>query len=101
MEQANRKEAPFLIQIGGTPGVTTQMSTEDFIAGSREQLEHVADVVDSAAAAFLRRLDGISIKPAEISLEFGVNVGGEAGIPFVTKGTVGANFKINVTWKPE
>ena len=32
----------------------------------------------------------------KVTLEFGVNIGGEAGIPYVTKGSVGSNLKITV-----
>jgi hypothetical protein len=32
----------------------------------------------------------------EVTLEFGVEVGGEAGIPYVTKGTAKSNLKITV-----
>jgi hypothetical protein len=35
----------------------------------------------------------------EVSLEFGVKVGGKAGIPFVTEGSAEANFKISIKWK--
>jgi hypothetical protein len=32
----------------------------------------------------------------EVTLEFGVEVGGEAGVPDVTKGTAKSNLKITV-----
>ena len=32
----------------------------------------------------------------KVTLEFGIKVGGEAGIPFVTKGTAESNLKITV-----
>jgi hypothetical protein len=32
----------------------------------------------------------------KVTLEFGINVGGEAGIPYITKGSVGSNIKISV-----
>ena len=32
----------------------------------------------------------------KVTLEFGVTVGGEAGVPYVTKGTVESNLKIQV-----
>jgi len=31
-----------------------------------------------------------------VTLEFGINVGGEAGIPYITKGSVESNLKIKV-----
>lgn len=32
----------------------------------------------------------------KVTLEFGVNVGGKAGIPFITEGSVGSNIKVTV-----
>lgn len=32
----------------------------------------------------------------KVTLEFGITVGGEAGVPYVTKGTVESNLKIKV-----
>jgi hypothetical protein len=32
----------------------------------------------------------------KVTLEFGINIGGEMGIPYVTKGSVGSNLKITV-----
>lgn len=32
----------------------------------------------------------------KVTLEFGVTVGGEAGVPYITKGTVESNLKIKV-----
>ena len=42
----------------------------------------------------LKRVDVANISKA--TLEFGVEMGGEAGIPYVTKGTVKSNLKIQV-----
>ncbi|MCX7066179.1 MAG: CU044_2847 family protein [Methylococcales bacterium] len=32
----------------------------------------------------------------KVTLEFGINVGGAAGIPYITKGSIGSNLKITV-----
>lgn len=37
--------------------------------------------------------------PKSVSFEFGLQLGGEAGIPFVTKGSANANIKITATWE--
>ena len=38
----------------------------------------------------------------KVTLEFGINVGGEAGLPYITKGSIGSNLKITVecSFKP-
>jgi hypothetical protein len=41
-----------------------------------------------------------TIKPSEVKLTFGVKLGGEAGVPFVEKGTAEANVTIALTWSP-
>jgi Trypsin-co-occurring domain 1 len=38
-------------------------------------------------------------KPKELSLEFGVTLAGEAGIPLVTNGSVEATFKVTAIWE--
>jgi hypothetical protein len=38
-------------------------------------------------------------KPETVEVEFGVKLGGEGGVPMVTKATAEANFKIKIGWK--
>ncbi|MBW4625553.1 MAG: hypothetical protein KME49_08625 [Brasilonema octagenarum HA4186-MV1] len=37
-------------------------------------------------------------KPNKVTLEFGLQMGGEAGIPLVAKGTSQANVKVTLEW---
>lgn len=37
-------------------------------------------------------------KPDEFSVEFGVTLAGEAGVPLVTKGEASASFKVTAKW---
>ena len=103
LDKSTSNEPEFFIQVGGTAssGVTPQMSVQDFIAGSKEQFKKIADVVEAAGQAFIQRISTLASKPTECSIEFGINAGGEAGVPFVTKGTVGANFTVTISWKTE
>ncbi|MGK7873693.1 MAG: CU044_2847 family protein [Xenococcaceae cyanobacterium] len=39
-----------------------------------------------------------SLAPSKVTLEFGLQAGGETGIPFVTKGTAQANVKVTIEW---
>jgi hypothetical protein len=50
------------------------------------------ELVESAQKQFIK------LKPSELSLEFGVSLGGELGVPFVTKGTGEATFTVTATW---
>ncbi|MEA5467812.1 CU044_2847 family protein [Spirulina sp. 06S082] len=38
------------------------------------------------------------LKPSKITLEFGLQLGGETGIPLVTKGTAQANVAVTIEW---
>ncbi len=38
--------------------------------------------------------------PEKVSVEFGVKLGGEVGVPMLTKASGEANFKVSVEWKP-
>jgi hypothetical protein len=40
-----------------------------------------------------------AMKISEGTIEFGVELGGEMGVPLITKGEARANFKITLTWK--
>ena len=96
-----------LIQVDDPPEVLQARRTGGATAGVAEparvlaKLEDAADTIaDTCRTLFGRMLakfdDG---RPDELGLEFGVTLGGEAGIPFVTKGTAEATFKVTATWK--
>jgi hypothetical protein len=76
------------------------------IAGAAEKVVgHLRDIGRSAAdvcnEVYGNALDALKVaKPSELALEFGLTLGGEAGIPFVSKGTAEATFKITATWSP-
>lgn len=38
-------------------------------------------------------------KPSELEIEFGLKLGGEAGVPLVTKGTTEANITVKAKWQ--
>jgi hypothetical protein len=79
--------------------VTPEASTDKFILATQEKLEKVAICVRDTAGWLLGAISKLPLPPREFELEFGVSVGGEAGVPFVTKGTVDTNFKVKITWK--
>jgi Trypsin-co-occurring domain 1 len=43
-------------------------------------------------------VDGV-MSPSKVTMEFGLQAGGEKGIPFVTKGTAQANVKVTIEWE--
>jgi hypothetical protein len=39
------------------------------------------------------------VRPDEMTLEFGIKLGGKTGVPFVTEGSAEGTFKVTATWK--
>jgi len=89
-----------LIQVAHVSGaVSPQSNSEAFTAATEKRLDEVASLIRNSCSKMATGLLGMASSPAEIQMEFGVDVGGEAGVPFVTKGTINANFKVSVTWR--
>ena len=58
-------------------------------------LEDGLDVLKPALESIARRLE--AARPQEFSVEFGIKVGGEAGM-FIAKGTAEVNFLVTMKW---
>jgi Trypsin-co-occurring domain 1 len=65
----------------------------DDAEGIPKDVIRMINEVGAAAKVAAERL-----QPDALSMEFGLEVGGEAGVPFVTKGTATANFTVSVEW---
>jgi len=90
----------FLIEVARTTsgGARPEMAVDTIIDGTRETLEAVASILETSCQAFVQKIGELSAKPSEITIEFGVDATGEAGIPLITKGSLGANFKVGLKW---
>ena len=88
----------YYIQIS-RPGMEPQAGLEGLVEGSAERFHTISTMVEHASEALVHKLRSLEIAPKSCSIEFGVDVGGEAGIPLITKGTIGANFKVTVCWE--
>lgn len=100
---AQKEQAPELyIQIrAGSSAVKPQGVTEDFIRATEERMRQVSSVIRTGCKDLIKDITGMPNPPAEVEIEFGVDVGAEGGVPFITKGSISANFKISATWKSE
>ncbi|XZN96727.1 MAG: CU044_2847 family protein [Microcoleus sp.] len=61
----------------------------------------VSSTVNGYAEILLDAIqDGVvnKLAPSKVIMEFGVQAGGETGVPFVTKGSAQANVKITIEW---
>ncbi|MDB5679164.1 CU044_2847 family protein [Sphingomonas bacterium] len=96
----DQEQVVFYVQVDPqTRGFALEGNSERFVEATQQTLQNVVGVVKDSCEAFIQKIEGLPSKPKELALEFGVDVSGEAGIPFVTKGSIGANFKITLTWK--
>jgi hypothetical protein len=65
------------------------------------KLESIGSAAGEACTTLFDKLHSAltGVKPDEITVEFGLALGGEASVPFVAKGTAEAAFKVSATWK--
>ena len=59
-------------------------------------IERELAAITAVAETLVGRLKVLT--PGTIEIEFGVELGGEIGIPLITKGEAKANFKITLKW---
>jgi hypothetical protein len=69
--------------------------------GVVDRLEEAADGIRAVCVKLHEKAYGALAdrKPKKFTIEFGVTLGGEAGVPLVTKGTASATFKVTATWE--
>jgi hypothetical protein len=91
---------PFYIQVDRDIAgqVKPEFNTEKFVKGTTERLQQISALVKVANKWLSEELNAMEQPPSSCSLEFGIDVGGEVGIPFITKGTIEANFKVTIGW---
>jgi hypothetical protein len=95
------------VEVIGDPLVDAELIGAEGFAPAGDPAKELANRVDQMArsgAAMCKKVyeqmvDGLgNVKPDELALEFGLAIGGEAGIPVVTKVTGEATFKVSATW---
>lgn len=76
-----------------------------FDADPTQRLQHFTDSMQQTVRSYAETVltavrTGVEGLPApeKVTVEFGLQVGGEAGVPFVTKGTTQANVKVSLSW---
>ncbi|MBI4784253.1 MAG: hypothetical protein HY785_23485 [Oscillatoriophycideae cyanobacterium NC_groundwater_1537_Pr4_S-0.65um_50_18] len=85
-------EEPQEVQRGGGKGWDSNSVVQ--MARSFEQIQSTIKVYTKYTLNAFR--DAALADVQKVTLEFGVNVGGETGMPYIAKGTVGCNVKITV-----
>ncbi len=78
-----------------TGGRVTRKGVGQVVEEAGQRFEEAIDAVRPAAEMIINRLKGLA--PGEISVEFGIKLGAEAGA-VITKAITEANFKIGLKW---
>jgi hypothetical protein len=96
----SKPELVFYIAVDrDVPGsANPQASTDKFVEATVGRLEKMGEVIAVASKWLADKVSKIDNRPDSFSMEFGIDVGGEAGVPFITKGTIEANFKVTIGW---
>lgn len=59
----------------------------------KEEFASVVAVAESVLSSLK------ALRPGEVEVEFGIELGGKMGIPLITQGEAKSNFKIKLKWK--
>ncbi|HTV27744.1 MAG TPA: CU044_2847 family protein [Xanthobacteraceae bacterium] len=95
-----KRTTEIIIQVNPqASAVLAQAATDDFIKATQAKLKEVTELIKSSWEGMVKDISRLSSPPAEVGLEFGIDVGAEGGVPFITKGSIGANFKISIIWR--
>lgn len=89
--EVDRQDVDGTVQLAGS-----EASGRD-VAQAQETLARSFDRLGPALSTMLLKLRSAEHAPDEIQMEFGLKLGGEAGLIFA-KGTAEANFAVTVTW---
>ncbi len=85
-----------------TPEINENLADEGLVAkdGMKtaiEKFKSIEGTIRAYTSHTLAAFKGLSnVNVDKVSLEFGIKIGGEVGIPYVTKGTAESNLKITV-----
>jgi hypothetical protein len=63
----------------------------------RRQFREIEETIKECAWSIHGVIKDIP-EPEEVAVEFGITLGGEVGVPLVSKGTASANFKVSIKW---
>jgi hypothetical protein len=85
---------------GGPRQAAGEIAPEKMLSKLQLAGEAAAQACKSLYGDIDKQFDRLT-RPSELAVEFGITLGGEAGIPFVAKGTAEASFKVTATWKQE
>ena len=83
-----------------TPAEGAVLDLDGRVADALEKLGDLKDQVSDVCAAMYEAVQKAidTVHPDEVTVEFGLMLGGEVGVPFMAKGKVEANVGITMKW---
>lgn len=86
-----------------TDELAVAVGVVDDIAERTERFKSfISSTIQGYSAILLDAITSQRVKqlvPSKLAIEFGIQAGGETGVPFVTKGSAQANVKVLVEWE--
>lgn len=95
--QYNEDEIDRGLEAVSDDDITDDERTKRFNKGLESNIKNYSSMVMEAVKNGVDEKNDSNLK--SIELEFGLQIGGEAGIPFITKGTVQSNINVKVAWE--
>jgi hypothetical protein len=81
-------------------GVPSGMEPVVDITKVERHLADVRDLIITCSKGLLEAMASIPT-PEKVTVEFGIKLAGEAGVPMLTKASGEANFKVSIEWKKD
>jgi len=98
IEAAEEVDVPSVpTQTGGARQGSKGALSDSVKQQARESFNAIQSTIYTYTALTLNAFKKVAIANVDkVTLEFGIELGGEAGVPYVTKGTAKSNLKITV-----
>ena len=101
LPQLDKDGQPLVIAVevadGGGNTPRNASSLRQLVGKQSADLQRELQAIAAVAQSAISSLE--SLRPGELAIEFGVELGGALGVPLVTRGEAKANFKVTLKWK--
>lgn len=81
-------------------GLVPASRGREVVAKAQQTLEHALEKLQPTAEAIISKLKGLSERPNEIEVQFGLKLSAEAGAVLAAAGAE-ANYNVKLVWKKE
>ena len=92
--------ADFLIQIeSDVKELKPQADQTAFTKITDERLQEIGEEIYRMARTLVGSIKPDKFSPSEITIQFGIGLKGEGGVPFLAKGSIETNIAVTATWE--